>query len=57
MATGKVEIRWVVVQTGTTRPLSQHDTEAEALDAAQLLGPGHMVKRGGFNGRPSTDQA
>lgn len=52
----RVEIRWVVVQTGTTRPLSQHDTEVEAIDAAHLLGPGHMVKRGGFNGRPSTDQ-
>lgn len=48
----KIVIRWVVVQNESMRLLSQHDSEAEALDAARLLGPGHMVKRGGFN-RPS----
>jgi hypothetical protein len=51
----KIVIRWVVVKTGTTRLMSQHDTEDEALDAARALGPGHMVKRGGFNGQPSAD--
>jgi hypothetical protein len=53
----KIVIRWVVVKTGTTQLLSQHDTETEALDAARLLGPGHIVKRGGFNGRPSAGSA
>lgn len=46
-----IEIRWVVVNNESMRLLSQHDSEVEALDAARLLGPGHMVKRGGFNRR------